>query len=615
MAAVLGRAAAYALPLAAAALAATALVLSFVVVLALISQSRLRQRAPQQRTAFLKCHLGRSTEQATATRLVGLFHPYCNAGGGGERVLWTALACMQRDLAASPTPTAFVVYTGDVGTHDGAVTKADILAKVEARFGVALSPDSLAFVPLTRRWLVEDATYPRLTLLGQSLGSVLLALEGLAGPQGVAPDVWIDTMGYAFAYPLVKWLLGVPVGSYTHYPTISTDMLSRVRSRTAGHTNPSSIASSAVLSRAKLVYYTAFARAYRASLARADTLMVNSKWTRRHVVRLLGGGEEEGEGEVVVVPDEGPSAAAAALASPDGLRRRPTASSVVKKQQPSTGLPRRTPRPRVRTVYPPCDTAALTSFPATTSSRVPSPTSPITILSLAQFRPEKEHATQLRAFAELVSPSSSSAPSLLPITLDPTRLRLVLAGSARHAADHARVAALRTLADELGVASQCEFVVNAPYDDVCALMRQASIGLHTMVDEHFGITVVEFQAAGLLTLAHPSAGPLLDILVPSSSPSHGTGPTGFLATSSPTSSSSSSTERHLPPHLAFATSLAHILALPEAEQDAVRARARESAQARFGVEAFERGWMDAWRELEGRIGAGAQDERDGKRRE
>jgi len=27
-------------------------------------------------------------------------------------------------------------------------------------------------------------------------------------------------MGYAFAYPLVKWLLGVPVGSYTHYPTI-----------------------------------------------------------------------------------------------------------------------------------------------------------------------------------------------------------------------------------------------------------------------------------------------------------------------------------------------------------------------------------------------------------
>ena len=60
-----------------------------------------------------------------------------------------------------------------------------------------------------------------------------------------------------------------------------------------------------------------------------------------------------------------------------------------------------------------------------------------------------------------------------------------------------------------------------------------------MVDEHFGINVVEFmvsllhgssplsvdlqrilhssQAAGLITLSHASAGPLLDIAVPSSS--------------------------------------------------------------------------------------------------
>lgn len=29
-----------------------------------------------------------------------------------------------------------------------------------------------------------------------------------------------DTMGYAFAYPVVKYLCQVPVGSYTHYPTI-----------------------------------------------------------------------------------------------------------------------------------------------------------------------------------------------------------------------------------------------------------------------------------------------------------------------------------------------------------------------------------------------------------
>lgn len=27
-------------------------------------------------------------------------------------------------------------------------------------------------------------------------------------------------MGYAFAYPLVKYLCRIPVASYTHYPTI-----------------------------------------------------------------------------------------------------------------------------------------------------------------------------------------------------------------------------------------------------------------------------------------------------------------------------------------------------------------------------------------------------------
>lgn len=27
---------------------------------------------------------------------VGIFHPYCNAGGGGERVLWCAIRALQK---------------------------------------------------------------------------------------------------------------------------------------------------------------------------------------------------------------------------------------------------------------------------------------------------------------------------------------------------------------------------------------------------------------------------------------------------------------------------------------------------------------------------------------
>ncbi|GAA6054532.1 hypothetical protein JCM3770_005832 [Rhodotorula araucariae] len=536
-------------------------------------RSKLRTFAPAQRTRLLVHRLNLSRDEARATRIVGFFHPYCNAGGGGERVLWTALACMQRELKSG---TAFVIYTGDVGEGDGHASKEEIIAKVEARFGITLSAESLAFVPLARRWLVEDSTWPRFTLLGQSVGSVLLALEGVAGDEGVAPDVWFDTMGYALTYPMIKWLYGIPVGSYTHYPTISTDMLSRVRSRTAGHTNPASVASSVTLSRAKLAYYTLFARAYAWSLAQADTIMVNSTWTAQHVRELL---------RVEDVRGSTPSRSSAEDV-PSGLRRRKLETT----QTPTPVTARAPTAPRVQVVYPPCDTAALTAFPCTTAWRIPSPSAPVTIISLAQFRPEKEHSTQLRAFADLVSGS------LLPPDFDRTRLRLVLAGSARHAADHARVGALEALARKLGIASQVEFVVNAPYARVCELLRTASVGLHTMVDEHFGITVVEFQAAGLVTLAHASAGPLLDILVPFASPTHGLGPTGFVAR--PNLDPVAEPEQAEQHAAAFAAQLAHIVALPTAVQDAVRARARESAVARFGVAQFERGWMAAWGALD-----------------
>lgn len=38
------------------------------------------------------------------------------------------------------------------------------------------------------------------------------------------------------------------------------------------------------------------------------------------------------------------------------------------------------------------------------------------------------------------------------------------------------------------------------------------IGLHTMEYEHFGISLVEMLTAGLIVVAHDSAGPKYDIL-------------------------------------------------------------------------------------------------------
>ncbi len=60
-------------------------------------------------------------------------------------------------------------------------------------------------------------------------------------------------MGYAFTFPVVSLLGNIPVGAYVHYPTISTTMVSRVKSRAAGHTNSQAVSSSKFLSTGKLM--------------------------------------------------------------------------------------------------------------------------------------------------------------------------------------------------------------------------------------------------------------------------------------------------------------------------------------------------------------------------
>ena len=69
------------------------------------------------------------------------------------------------------------------------------------------------------------------------------------------PDVYVDTSGYAFTFPLFKIFGKCKVGCYVHYPTISTDMLCQVRSRTATYNNKSRISNSWLLSYLKYLYY------------------------------------------------------------------------------------------------------------------------------------------------------------------------------------------------------------------------------------------------------------------------------------------------------------------------------------------------------------------------
>ena len=69
---------------------------------------------------------------------------------------------------------------------------------------------------------------------------------------------------------------------------------------------------------------------------------------------------------------------------------------------------------------------------------------------------------------------------------------------------------------------------NIPFEELKVEMSEALVGLHTMWNEHFGIAVVEMLAAGLVTVAHRSGGPLMDIVIEATD---GDSRNGFLAVS------------------------------------------------------------------------------------
>ncbi|XP_004447132.1 GDP-Man:Man(3)GlcNAc(2)-PP-Dol alpha-1,2-mannosyltransferase [Dasypus novemcinctus] len=417
--------------------------------------------------------------------VIAFFHPYCNAGGGGERVLWCALRALQKKYPEA----VYVVYTGDV--H---VSGEQILEGAFRRFNIRLSRP-VKFVFLRKRYLVEDSLYPHFTLLGQSLGSVFLGWEAL---MQCVPDVYIDSMGYAFTLPLFKYVGGCRVGSYVHYPTISADMLSAVRSHSAGFNNAAFITRNPFLSRVKLIYYYLFAFIYGLVGSRSDVVMVNSSWTLNHILSLWKAGN---------------------------------CTSIV---------------------YPPCDVQTFLDIPLQEKKMTPGHL----LVSVGQFRPEKNHPLQIRAFAKLRE--KKVAASLPP-------LKLVLIGGCRNKDDELRVSQLEKLSEALGVQEDVEFKINIPFDELKNYLSEATVGLHTMWNEHFGIGVVECMAAGTVILAHNSGGPKLDIVVPYEGDI-----TGFLAENEE----------------GYAETLAHILSMSEEKRLEIRKNARASV-SRFSDQEFE----------------------------
>ena len=167
-------------------------------------------------------------------------------------------------------------------------------------------------------------------------------------------------------------------------------------------------------------------------------------------------------------------------------------------------------------VFPPCDTTQLaatvgdregkevsSSF-ASAFSFVTLYLMQVRILSIGQFRLEKDHPLQIKAMFELRQIITEE---------EWANVRLVIVGGCRNQEDWKLVQDLKDLTKYLSVEDNVEFKVNLPFPDLLSEFSKALIGMHTMHQEHFGIGIVEMMSAGLLTVANRSGGPLMDIVV------------------------------------------------------------------------------------------------------
>lgn len=328
------------------------------------------------------------------------------------------------------------------------------LIRRQNRFNIRLYHPRVVFICLHTRHYVLSSTYPHFTLLGQSLGSLVLAYDAFSL---LVPDIFIDTMGYAFSLAFSRLLFpSLPTGAYVHYPTISTDMLDSLSSKTENGLNAG--AGRGWKGKLKCQYWLMFAWLYGWVGSHVDVVMTNSSWTQAHIRALWG--------------------------------------------------PMRTRRGKnwdIEVVFPPVGVAEVEE--AVEVSEFSEALREPILLYIAQFRPEKNQALILRAFSQLTQSPMGSSEEILK------HVKLVLVGSVRNSEDATRVYDLRLLAHELKIKDKVEFICDASWPEILDWLRKSWVGVNGMWNEHFGIGVVEYQAAGLICVVNNSGGPKEDIVV------------------------------------------------------------------------------------------------------
>ncbi|CAD5215354.1 unnamed protein product [Bursaphelenchus okinawaensis] len=317
----------------------------------------------------------------------------------------------------------------------------ELQTKIERRFQFNLPWEIIHFVPLRTHKLLHPSRYPYLTLLCQFLAGFVVGVDALLL---LTPEVFIETTGVPGSISVFRLLGGCSTVAYVHYPIITKDMIKRVSSRREMYNNSSFITKSIVLTNLKLCYYYVFSFLYYLCGACTTKVMANGTWTKEHLETLWPGS--------------------------------------------------------VSICYPPVKIEDFTKNGNKGEKELNE--KKVSIVSLGQIRPEKNHGDQLKTL------------ELLKKELPYHKVCLKIIGAVRDENDQRLADNLRQVATglELEEGKDFELVHNANFNDILDILQNSVCGIHTMVDEHFGIAVVEMMAAGVLVVAHKSAGPLKDII-------------------------------------------------------------------------------------------------------
>jgi len=175
----------------------------------------------------------------------------------------------------------------------------------------------------------------------------------------------------------------------------------------------------------RLMYHKIFSRFYRWAGGCSDIVMVNSSWTEDHINHIW--------------------------------------------QCPS----------KTYKVFPPCDVDEFKGLVKDEDEAEDEDEGRIIkIISLGQFKPEKDHPLQIRILYQLRELLQEN---------EWARIRLVIVGSCRDKEDAARVKDMEDLCKHLSVEENVEFRVDVSHEELKETLSEGLIGIHTMWNEEFGI--------------------------------------------------------------------------------------------------------------------------------